>query len=88
MLGAFSRPAAPLTLQTAFARTTALAYSWADAAPDDDSPAVEAGVNDHLLDRLYRPDDQFSCSPVIELTSDQVAEQVQLIRTGLLGKGE
>jgi hypothetical protein len=64
-------------------------YSWlldaTSGAPDDGSPAVEAGISDAQLDKQMT-DDGGVC-PIVQLSKEDLRSQIQLLPDGLLGRG-
>jgi hypothetical protein len=73
---------------------TAPAYRWIDLDTRHARaawPAVEAGINDCVLDLKRTGSASFrsiDACPVIKLTTEEVVKQIQLVRCGLVGKGD
>ncbi len=73
---------------------TAQNYTWIEAASlAGPLQAVEAGVNDTQLDRMLQKGSvalqgaPLYC-PAVQLSKDELRQQVQLLSDGLLGRGE
>ncbi len=74
-----TRPHTRPHTQEAFTQATAKAYSWVDTSAVDSWPALAAPP----------PGQQpsLAAAPAIELSREQLTQQVHLLQDGLLGRG-
>jgi hypothetical protein len=76
-------------LQDVFTRATMHEYVWLLAAtsadPNDEVPAVEAGITDTQLDQQMA--DNGGTCPIVQLSKEGLRSQIQLLPDGLLGRG-
>jgi hypothetical protein len=67
-------------VQDPFALGTAQQYVWIDQAPDQAMPLVAMASE-------VPSSDEPTPTPALQLSSDDVRQQLRLVRTGLLGSG-
>jgi hypothetical protein len=65
-------------------------YTWLPLELESagaDSEAVECGISDTRLDKLAATAPDGQC-PIIQLSKEELHEQVQLVPSGLIGRGK
>jgi hypothetical protein len=76
-------------LQDVFTRATMHEYSWLPGTtsgnPNENAPAVEAGITDTQLDKQMAG--AAGTCPIVQLSKEDLRSQIQLLPDGLLGRG-
>ena len=74
-------------MQEVFTRATAHSYQWSATSPEQqkDMVAVEAGITDTALVDSNGANSR--TNTVVQLTKQELQQQVQLLTHGLLGRG-
>jgi hypothetical protein len=76
-------------LQDVFTRATMHDYVWLLGTPtedpDNDAPAIEAGISDAQLDKQMAANG--GMCPIVQLSKEDLRSQIQLLPQGLLGRG-